>query len=228
MDVWTSGGEESIKMSTWYTSDPHLGHENILRFCSKTRPYSSIWEMDCAIIDAWNYTVRDNDTVKFLGDFSMKSHFLIKYLPQLRGNIDFILGNHDVAHPRFKEQKVKKFTALMKELNPKVRFIGIQQNHRIGNHEVLLCHFPWYYDLSVDLRYPEYRPQRKDHPGKFLVHGHMHSDPEFRIGLLQDSLDIGWDAWSRMVSEEEIETIITECKKSWGSLKDLEKLQGNS
>ena len=79
----------------------------------------------------------------------------------------------------------------------------------IGRHKVLCSHFPWIdlTDERHDVRYMELRPRRQDYPGvSFLLHGHIHSKPGER--LRDRALDVGWDAWGRAVSYEEIEEII--------------------
>ena len=45
----------------YFTSDQHFGHRNIIRFCS--RPFSTVGEMDAALIWNWNKKVEDDDTV---------------------------------------------------------------------------------------------------------------------------------------------------------------------
>lgn len=56
-------------INTWFTSDFHLGHQNIIRYCS--RPFHSTGEMDEGILGNLNSMVRQNDVLYFLGDFCM-------------------------------------------------------------------------------------------------------------------------------------------------------------
>ena len=80
-------------------SDLHLGHSNIIGYCR--RPFSSVIEMDAVLTDNWNFTVRADDEVIYLGDLRSgrdappATHFL----DQLRGKITFIIGNHDDPLP---------------------------------------------------------------------------------------------------------------------------------
>lgn len=53
--------------NTWFTADFHLGHANIIRYCS--RPFSTVEEMDQAIVERLNASVKPNDVLYFLGDF---------------------------------------------------------------------------------------------------------------------------------------------------------------
>ena len=79
--------------NTWFTSDLHAGHDRIRLFCPKTRPFSSIEEMDNTLINNWNACVNHEDAVYHLGDFAWRDHRSI--LSRLKGNIIFIKGNHD-------------------------------------------------------------------------------------------------------------------------------------
>ncbi|WP_258934193.1 hypothetical protein [Nesterenkonia pannonica] len=52
-------------MTTFFTSDHHFGHANIIRYCD--RPFADVAEMDEAMIDRWNETVSPDDEVWVLG-----------------------------------------------------------------------------------------------------------------------------------------------------------------
>ncbi len=80
-------------MSIFFTSDTHLGHANIIKYCK--RPFDSVELMDEAIISNWNNTVKNNDTVYHLGDFCFGS--AERYLDRLNGTIMMVRGNHDKA-----------------------------------------------------------------------------------------------------------------------------------
>lgn len=78
----------------YFTSDQHFGHSNILKHTG--RPFSSIEEMDAALIRNWNAKVHRNDIVYILGDlFFRNSTPAEEYLHQLKGVKHLIIGNHD-------------------------------------------------------------------------------------------------------------------------------------
>ena len=51
--------------NTWFTADFHFGHANIIRYCS--RPFEIVEEMDQAILERLNASVKPNDVLLFLG-----------------------------------------------------------------------------------------------------------------------------------------------------------------
>ena len=53
----------------WLTSDFHLGHFNIIRYCN--RPFADTKEMNAAILERVNASVKPDDVLYFLGGFCM-------------------------------------------------------------------------------------------------------------------------------------------------------------
>ena len=81
-------------MKTWFTSDTHFGHENIIRYCN--RPFNSLRMMDEVLANNWNARVKNDDIVIFLGDFCFRGESKPSvYLDKLNGHITFLRGNHD-------------------------------------------------------------------------------------------------------------------------------------
>jgi calcineurin-like phosphoesterase family protein len=78
-------------------SDLHLGHANIIRYCSRPFLYTNPEEMDQVLIANWNSVISKNGRAYFLGDFRYGAHAQKAdyYRKQLQGNITFIAGNHD-------------------------------------------------------------------------------------------------------------------------------------
>lgn len=78
----------------WFTSDLHLNHENIIKYCS--RPFSDTREMNEHIISVWNTKVMQGDIVYVVGDVFLgdpaDAEPLIR---RLNGKKILILGNHD-------------------------------------------------------------------------------------------------------------------------------------
>lgn len=79
-------------MSTYITSDLHLGHENL---CRNLRGMTAEYN-DALIIENWNKTVNKHDKVFILGDVTMdKPDVIRRIIPQLHGSKTVVLGNHD-------------------------------------------------------------------------------------------------------------------------------------
>lgn len=78
-------------MTIFLISDTHFNHKNIIKYCN--RPYWSVQEMNSELIKNWNRVVKKQDTVFFLGDFSLGHEF--SYFSLLNGHIFFVKGNHD-------------------------------------------------------------------------------------------------------------------------------------
>lgn len=181
----------------WFTSDLHLGHRNVIRFCN--RPWENEKEMGKALIEKWNNTVGDNDIVFVLGDafWFNDSHSIKKVLGQLKGKDIYILpGNHDdFAHYyRVDDTRIHLCTDIMV-----VWITGENQPKR----EVWLSHYPmmtW--------------PHRENDTYQFF--GHIHSQPDKFDGVDQDlplhwnQADVGCDYWNW--KPVELDTLIAYCK----------------
>ena len=85
--------------SVFLVSDTHFGHAGVTRFLredgTKLRPWDNPDEMDEAMVEAWNTTVRPNDKVYHLGDAVINRRAL-KTLGRLHGDKVLIRGNHDI------------------------------------------------------------------------------------------------------------------------------------
>jgi calcineurin-like phosphoesterase family protein len=83
---------------TFYTSDHHFFHENIINLCN--RPFKDLSEMNQFMIDSWNSVVAPIDNVIYGGDLVLGSsrHYKEKVkdlLLQLNGVKFLVRGNHD-------------------------------------------------------------------------------------------------------------------------------------
>lgn len=92
--------------SIFLFSDLHLDHENIIKYCG--RPFADISDMNDVLVRNWNYTVREDDQIYFLGDLvfgkgARKPEF---WLPKLNGVKTFITGSHDPNSVKCKDHVV--------------------------------------------------------------------------------------------------------------------------
>lgn len=147
----------------YFTSDLHLGSRNIIGY--EHRPYSSVEEMDAALITNWNQVVQPDDEVYVLGDFSFKrATQTIEYLTCLKGRVHLLRGNHDQYYDQF------SFRA-WERIDPQARHLSLDgwyQHLLTPEAELILCHFPILYWDGMDDR-------RSIH-----LYGHMHSRPNMQ------------------------------------------------
>jgi len=94
----------------YFSSDFHLGHKNVLRF--DNRPFDSIGHHDDAIIHNVNETMDSNDSLFFLGDFTMSrsKNVILAYFRRFRQdiNIHLIYGNHDDVLQKLAPQLIEE------------------------------------------------------------------------------------------------------------------------
>ena len=151
---------------TFFTADHHWGHEGIIAQCD--RPFSSVADMDEAMIGNWNAIVRPNDDVWYVGDFAHECEpkRMRWIFDQLHGRKHLIIGNHDdentfklpwAAPPRHMAR------------------VSVDGDRLVLNH---YCMRVW----------PELRR------GAIHLHGHSHG----RLRGTSRCLDVGVDSWKFM------------------------------
>lgn len=174
-------------MKTFFTSDTHFGHANIIKYSG--RPFQSAREMDDTLIANWNQVVGPNDLVYHLGDFSYgDEHFVADILAELNGNIVFNWGNHDKPLRRYKE------TYWRRDRDSRIDFVGGMAEIEVQAQQITLCHYAM-------------RVWNKSHYGAWHLYGHSHGslpdDPNSR------SFDVGVDCHNyRPISFEEVDEIM--------------------
>ncbi|MCH5324107.1 MAG: metallophosphoesterase [Eubacterium sp.] len=134
----------------YYTSDTHLGHENVIKHCN--RPFKDAAEMDRTLISNWNSRVTDNDDVYVLGDMMFRNKTPAEeYLRKLRGKKHLIIGNHD--------------RSWMPKCDYENYFESVDNLLYIvdGGRQVVLCHYPM-------MDWPHKRS------GGYMVFGHIHNN----------------------------------------------------
>jgi len=175
-------------MKTWFTSDAHLGHENIIKYCN--RPFKNVQEMNIAIIKNYNERIHSDDLVFNIGDFCFRNspggkkgegitNKAVYYEKQLNGVWVKLKGNHD------RNNTVK---------TPIERIII-----KYGGYRICLVHNP----IHVDTRY------------KLNFVGHVHDKWKFkRISSDSYMINVGVDVWNfKPVNFEEIMKAFRRWKK---------------
>lgn len=140
--------QNTFTHKTFFVSDLHL-YDNSIRLIARDDIFSSTEEMNKRIIENWNETVSNEDTVYYLGDlFRKDSKNAVEIISMLNGKKTLILGNHD------SKWYVEK---TMKEL-----FVDVAQSMdiEIGDKTFHLSHLP-------EISYIR--------PADYHIFGHIHN-----------------------------------------------------
>jgi calcineurin-like phosphoesterase family protein len=140
----------------YYISDLHFGCTN--KFEDRTL------EHDKMIIDNWNRTVTNADTVYILGDIgkiggNQNIEYVCKCISVLKGRKVLVLGNHD------KGLKDIRLRQLFIEV---CDYKEVSDNYNGLNHNVVLSHYPiliW----------------NHQHKGWLHLYGHVHASKEWDV-----------------------------------------------
>lgn len=140
-----------------YTSDLHLGHENII--VSAGRPYKSVDEMNSVLIRRWNEKVDVNDDVFICGDLSYRSADHISFfMKKMKGHKHLLIGNHDVHWMKNVPDMSKYFES--------VSYMDLINE---GKKLITLCHYP-----MLEWNRSRYATQQEGSTS-WLIHGHIHN-----------------------------------------------------
>ena len=144
--------------STWFTSDTHYGHTNIVRGTSKweslerCRDFDTVEEHNNILVQNINRVVKQNDILWHMGDWSFAGKpKILEFFNRINcNNIHLILGNHD-------HHIAKKGTP---EAN---LFLTVDNllERKICGQTMVLCHYSM-------------RTWHKGHHGSWMLYGHSH------------------------------------------------------
>lgn len=191
-------------MATFFYSDPHFGHGNIIKYCN--RPFKNADEMNEELIKRYNYYVSKNDLVFWLGDcgFYNDKKQATALMSRLNGKKILIRGNHD------------KKPGWMQDIG----FEAVLENATIlvGKNRIRLSHYPykipWWIRFKHKLKGIDYRNHKKrlKDEGLILIHGHVHNSwPQSTKKMINVSCDV-WDY--RPVPMKEVVKMINRLKNT--------------
>ena len=149
---------------TWFTSDTHYGHTNVIGYSK--RPFASVEDMEEGLVARFNERVCPGDTVYHLGDFAWRDDIAKRVLSRLNGHIHLIAGNHD-------HTKVRKLPG----------FASVQHylEFKLDNRHLVLCHYAM-------------RVFNQSHRGAWQLHGHSHGSLKDDPSTLQTDVGVDcWD-----------------------------------
>jgi calcineurin-like phosphoesterase family protein len=146
-----------------FIADTHFGHAGALSLYR--RPFASVAEMNAAMLERWNATVRHQDDVWHLGDFALRTSAAdaADLLRALNGRKHLVTGNNDppgiVALPEW--SSVQPYVEISVE-----------------GTRLVLCHYA-------------FRTWNGMAKGALNLHGHSHG----RLKPLPRQRDVGVDVW---------------------------------
>ena len=175
------------------TSDTHFGHQP--EFLWKPRGFSSVEEMDEAIIENWNKIVKPNDMVIHLGDTILSDNEKgMECFKRLNGQISLIWGNHD--------SDIRK--KLLRTL-PNVIALGYAHQFKYSKLSIYLSHYP---TLTANF------DSGKNFSQNVLnFHGHVHSRKPWIDPRNPFMYDVGMDAHN--CTPVHIDEVITDIRQRW-------------
>lgn len=161
----------------YLTSDLHFHHKRIKEFAPEFRPWETMEEMTDALIEAWNEKAKTQGVKMYhLGDFCFgKAKDTANIARRLKGDITFIVGNHDYSEHR----------EVLAEFGEVKYYDEVKYDKKF----FVLSHYPiasW----------------NKQGRGSIMLHGHSHgSFPDEDYGKM---LDVGWDAHGKILHFDEV------------------------
>lgn len=198
-------------MTTYFTSDWHFGHVNILNHVPARREYLGLSEtadvndMNDALVALWNDTVAPSDDVWVVGDMCMgKVHETIKNVGRLNGTKYLVLGNHDRPHPVATKSEEKRaewehiYGEYFEEMVQSIHYEFAEGFNIEVNH----FPFPGNDHTSGSERYNSHDIDQWSpvDTGQLLVHGHVHDLFKTRGRMF----NLGLDAWHHLLTAEDI------------------------
>ena len=167
-------------MATYFTSDTHFGHGNVMRYCK--RPFSSVKEMNEVLFENWARVVRPTDAIYHLGDVLFGRTYeeltrLLECVRKLPGRKYLVPGNHD-------ERYLSVLGWAFQEILPPIADLVLQRkiHGQVQPVRLVLCHYPMF-------SWKRSRIGRKDHA--LQLYGHVH----VRYPGTCVQTDVGVDAW---------------------------------
>lgn len=216
-------------MPTYFTSDLHFGHTNILKWRKDEHGdplFGSLDEMHDTLITNWNDTVGPDDIVYVLGDICMgQRDQTLPLVSELNGMKVLFPGNHDHIHAMHITGKGLPWAS--KWLDAYAKVVLFAPECRVesikGLGTVGLCHFPFDGDHTDEQRYDEWRPVHLLDPNNsgvgaggvnVLLHGHVHGlwkrrDFHSQAHTCTPQINVGVDVWNYApVSVEQIQEVL--------------------
>lgn len=175
-------------MKSWFTSDTHYFHKNVITYCARpfVRPdgQPAIEQMHRTLIQNWNEVVGPRDTVFHLGDFAFGSVTQIADVrKKLEGRIVLIRGNHD-------RSTQSMLQAGFDEVHDRLEI-------ELDGYKLYLAHIPLFKNEqpATEGKQRRYKPEYTHEPPKYYdywICGHVHEKWQRRGKIINAGVD-QWD-----------------------------------
>lgn len=214
--------------TTWFGSDYHFGHDNVIDFCD--RPFKDKEEMKEAMIANHNKVVSPEDLVIYVGDmfFYHSMAEMKEVMDRMNGRKILVKGNHD---RKARDMMRSGFELCVDEMVMTIAGEKVQISHypfgapqwkwkwmvfknkcvrRVGEflHKLRLDFGKWGKRRVWPYKYHDKRPKNV---GQFLIHGHTHDKEKLR----GRAIHVGVDAWDfKPINIQEISNLIARVKEA--------------
>jgi calcineurin-like phosphoesterase family protein len=131
-------------VTIFFTADTHFGDHRTINIAK--RPFANVAEMDTALVERWNATVREGDVVWHLGDVARRADRVAGLLLRLNGTKHLLRGNNDSDATLVAAGWAS---------------VGDYAELAVGGRALVLCHYP-------------FRSWNGQHKGAINLHGHSH------------------------------------------------------
>jgi len=201
-------------LTTFFTSDIHFGHANIIAYCG--RPFEDVQAMNAGLIENWNNTVGPDDEVWVLGDVAMgQLQFTLPLVSQLNGFKILVPGNHDRCFPGLKNWEAweKKYMEVGFDsilTNDEVRYFNYKD-------DVVGFHVGHFRIDDVETRGVSLANRPKVASGVWALHGHDHNrfHTDGRFPIHQRHINVGMDLWNYLpISLETIMEVVERTERN--------------
>ena len=157
-------------MNTFISSDHHLDHWNICKYCS--RPFKSKEEMNEFLINEWNSIVEPEDHVYYLGDFGLAGpEILMPFRKRMNGIWKLFLGGN---HDRSSMMKVSSLAETVIKYSPVKRY-----EIELEGIPFVMSHCPI---------------KRENNDTRIYLFGHTHA--KIAKETSYNNINIGIDSWN--------------------------------
>lgn len=175
---------------TWFISDTHFGHKNILHL-GDGRPFKGIGHHDTMLVANWYDKVDEADMVIHLGDVAMgpwpEGLMRMKGLPGFKV---LVPGNHDRVSSLESESRRERFMDDYLEVFDEVWDEHVEID--VLGKKFVISHYPYEGDHTEKDRHTKLRPVDNGIP---LIHGHTHQKEQITYSKKgTPMLSVGVDA----------------------------------